>query len=76
MQKVFGFGYLLPDILPGAERDQKICLQTLGKIIEHDEKTDGDLLPTLRNLLDSNVNMKSTAESLFNTCKYPLLSSQ
>lgn len=41
------------------------CLQILGKLIEHDDKTDGELLPTLRKLLDSNVNMKSTADSLF-----------
>ncbi|NLU46985.1 MAG: PucR family transcriptional regulator [Syntrophomonadaceae bacterium] len=41
------------------------CRQSLGKIIEYDEKTDGELLLTLRKLLDSSFNMKSTADSLF-----------
>lgn len=47
----------------GAIKDY--CLQSLGRLIEYDEKTEGELLPTLRKLLDSNVNMKSTADSLF-----------
>ncbi len=41
------------------------CLQRLEPLIENDYKTDGELLPTLRKLLDSCVNIKSTADSLF-----------
>lgn len=41
------------------------CLEKLGLLIENDHKTDGELLLTLRKLLDSCVNIKSTADSLF-----------
>lgn len=54
---------------------KNFCLKTLGKLIEYDDKTNGELLPTLRKLLDSGVNMKSTASSLFihvNTLYYRL----
>ncbi|MGB4018111.1 MAG: helix-turn-helix domain-containing protein [Syntrophomonadaceae bacterium] len=65
VQKFSDLGIYYPIFCQELKEIKRFCLQTLGKIIEHDEKTDGDLLPTLRNLLDSNVNMKSTAESLF-----------
>lgn len=41
------------------------CLQNLKPLIENDYKTDGELLSTLRKLLDSCGNIKSTADSLF-----------
>ncbi|MGR6835993.1 PucR family transcriptional regulator [Syntrophomonas erecta] len=41
------------------------CLQRIGLLVEHDCKNEGELLPTLRQLLDSCVNIKSTADSLF-----------
>lgn len=44
---------------------QHYCHKILGPIIEHDVKTDGELFPTLCKLLDSGVNMKATADSLF-----------
>lgn len=44
---------------------KQFCSNTLGPLLEHDGKTDGELLPTLRKLLDSGGNMKSTADSLF-----------
>lgn len=49
------------------------CLKTLGPLIEYDNKADGDLLSTLRILLDSNFNWKHTAVTLFihvNTLHY------
>lgn len=41
------------------------CSQRLGRLIEHDWKNDGELLPTLRKLLDACVNIKATADRLF-----------
>lgn len=41
------------------------CLNVIGKIIEHDQKADGELLLTLRKLFDTNFNTKLTAETLF-----------
>ncbi len=38
---------------------------TLGKLLEYDEKTEGKLLPTLRELLDNCYNFKETADKLF-----------
>lgn len=65
VQKFSDLGFYFPIFCQSLGDIKKYCLQTLGKIIEHDEKTDGELLPTLRKLLDSSVNMKSTADSLF-----------
>jgi sugar diacid utilization regulator len=41
------------------------CNNIIGKLIEHDCKNDGELLPTLRKLLDSCGNIKATADHLF-----------
>ncbi|KUG03736.1 regulator of polyketide synthase expression [hydrocarbon metagenome] len=38
---------------------------TLGRLLEYDEKTEGKLLPTLRELLDNCYNFKETADKLF-----------
>lgn len=65
VQKFSELGIYYPIFCQELKEIRSFCLQTLGKIIEHDERTEGDLLPTLRKLLDSNVNMKSTADSLF-----------
>ena len=65
VQKFSELGIYYPIFCQELQDIRTFCMQTLDKIIEHDERTDGDLLPTLRKLLDSNVNMKSTADSLF-----------
>lgn len=44
---------------------REYCYSVLGRLIEHDNKSDGDLLPTLRRLLDACGNIKATADSLF-----------
>ena len=41
------------------------CNDILGKLIEHDQKNEGELLPTLRRLLDACGNIKATSDSLF-----------
>ncbi|MGE5422450.1 MAG: PucR family transcriptional regulator [Ignavibacteriales bacterium] len=41
------------------------CLQTIGRIIEHDKTNNGELMATLRLLMDNNGNTKLTAERLF-----------
>lgn len=41
------------------------CLQRIGSLIENDYKTDGELFPTLRRLLDSCGNIKATADNLY-----------
>ncbi len=38
---------------------------TLGKLLEYDNKTENKLLPTLRELLDNCYNFKETADKLF-----------
>ncbi len=43
----------------------KYCSYTLGRLMEHDSKNDGELLPTLRKLLDTCCNNKATADQLF-----------
>ena len=49
------------------------CLETLGRLMEHDQKTEAKLLPTLRILLDNCYNLKATSDTLFihvNTLHY------
>jgi len=65
VQKFSQLGLYYPIFSQDLQDIKAFCLQTLGKIIEYDEKSDGELLLTLRKLLDSSVNMKSTADSLF-----------
>lgn len=55
------------------ENVKKYCQKTLGPLVEHDEKTTDELLPTLRKFLDSGLNWKVTADSMFihvNTLRY------
>lgn len=47
------------------ETIKNYCLKTLGNILEYDSKTNGELLTTLRILLDSSVNCKYTSDNLF-----------
>jgi|CZCB01.1.fsa_nt_gi hypothetical protein len=65
LQKFSKLGVYYPIFSQSLNDIKGFCQEMLGKVIEYDEKTDGDLMPTLRKLLDSNVNMKSTADSLF-----------
>jgi len=65
VQKFSELGLYCPIFSQDLKDIRNFCLQTLGKVIEYDEKNDGELLLTLRKLLDSSVNMKSTADSLF-----------
>lgn len=65
VQKFSELGIYFPVFSQDLQVIKKYCLDTLGRLIEHDDKTEGELLPTLRKLLDSGVNMKSTADSLF-----------
>lgn len=44
---------------------REYCDDILSKLIEHDCKSEGELLPTLRKLLDTCGNIKATADSLF-----------
>lgn len=41
------------------------CYKTLGNLLEYDKTNNGELLTTLRQLLDSSFNWKSTADRLF-----------
>ncbi|MFY9120687.1 MAG: helix-turn-helix domain-containing protein [Syntrophomonadaceae bacterium] len=41
------------------------CSQTLGKIIEHDNSNHGELVYTLRQLLNTGFNCRATADKLF-----------
>lgn len=47
------------------EAIKNYCLKSLGQILEYDEKNNSALLPTLRILLDTSVNWKQTADTLF-----------
>ncbi len=44
---------------------KEFCCRTLGSLIEYDKNNNGELLSTLRQLLDSSFNWKATAHSLF-----------
>lgn len=65
VQKFADLGIYYPIFCQSQDEIKRFCWDTLGKIIEYDNKTEGELLPTLRKLLDSSLNMKSTADSLF-----------
>lgn len=47
------------------ETVKKYCLKELGPLLEYDENNKDGLLPTLRKLLDTSFNWKTTASSLF-----------
>jgi len=65
VQKYSELGLYYPIFRQSLKDIKRFCWRVLGKVIEYDEKTDGELMPTLRKLLDSNVNMRSTADSLY-----------
>ena len=44
---------------------QGYCSGILSRLIEHDHKNEGELLPTLRQLLDACGNIKAAADSLY-----------
>lgn len=64
-QRFSELGIYYPIFSQDIEKTIAYCLETLGALIENDYKTDGELLLTLRRLLDSCVNIKATADSLF-----------
>ncbi len=41
------------------------CFNTLVKLLDYDDKAEGRLLPTLRELLDNSLNFKDTADRLY-----------
>lgn len=65
IQKFSDLGIYYSIFSQDIEKTIDYCLEKLGLLIENDYKTDGELLLTLRKLLDSCVNIKSTADSLF-----------
>ncbi|NLB89500.1 MAG: PucR family transcriptional regulator [Syntrophomonadaceae bacterium] len=65
VQKFSELGIYYPIFSQDIEKIIDYCLEKIGPLIENDYKTDGELLLTLRRLLDSCVNIKSTADSLF-----------
>jgi hypothetical protein len=65
LQKFSDLGIYQPLFLQEMNYIYKYCSNTLGKLIEHDCKNDGELLPTLRKLLDTGGNNKATADQLY-----------
>lgn len=65
MQKFSDLGIYRPIFSQEMNHIYKYCNNTLGRLIEHDCKNDGELLPTLRKLLDTGGNNKSTADQLY-----------
>lgn len=52
---------------------REFCISSIGKIIEHDEKYNSELLKTLTLILEHDWNLKSASDSMFihyNTMKY------
>lgn len=55
------------------EEVKEFCISSIGKIIEHDEKYNSELLKTLLIILENDWNLKSAADKMFihyNTMKY------
>ena len=65
MQKFSDLGIYRPIFSQDMNYIYKYCSNTLGRLIEHDCKNDGELLPTLRKLLDTGGNNKATADQLY-----------
>lgn len=65
VQKFSQLGVYQPIFSQDIKNIREFSSKILGKLIEHDCKSDGELLPTLRKLLDACVNIKATADSLF-----------
>lgn len=64
VQSFSDLGIYQPIFSQDIQQISEYCNQKLGRLIEHDNKNDGELLPTLRRLLDTCVNIKATADSL------------
>jgi hypothetical protein len=65
IQKFSDLGIYHPIFSQEIKHIHEYCNNILGRLIEHDCKNDGELLPTLRKLLDACVNIKATADRLF-----------
>ena len=65
MQKFSDLGIYRPIFSQDMNHIYKYCSNTLGRLIEHDCKNEGELLPTLRKLLDTGGNNKATADQLY-----------
>ncbi len=65
IQRFSDLGIYQPIFSQEIQQINEYCSNKLGRLIEHDCKNDGELLPTLRRLLDACVNIKATADSLF-----------
>jgi hypothetical protein len=65
IQKFSDLGIYRPIFSQEVNHIYKYCSHTLGRLIDHDCKNDGELLPTLRKLLDTGGNNKATADQLF-----------
>jgi len=65
IQKFSDLGMYQPIFSQEIKYIHEYCSNILGKLIEHDYKNEGELLPTLRKLLDACVNIKATADCLF-----------
>jgi len=65
IQKFSDMGIYQPIFSQDKKDIHEYCSQRLGRLMEHDGKNDGELLPTLRKLLDACVNIKATADRLF-----------
>jgi len=65
LQKFSDLGIYRPIFSQEMNHIYKYCSNTLGRLIEHDCKNDGELLPTLRKLLDTGGNNKATADQLY-----------
>lgn len=64
-QKFSELGVFSPIFSQDIESIKDYCFQILGRLMEYDEKSNGELLSTLRILLDSNFNWKNSADALF-----------
>ena len=65
VQKFSQLGVYQPIFSQDIINIREFSFKILCKLIKHDCKSDGELLPTLRKLLDACVNIKATADSLF-----------